>query len=107
MPQYYVYDKTSDNRIVAKASGFASYASHGAAQAAITRASRKYQSNPDNLARLDQDPQFIWAIAEVEHYHDRIEKMVVRKNLLTGKAYTESANTPRHCSPSSEAYWSM
>ena len=35
------------------------------------------------------------------------ETMVVRKNMMGGKEYTERYDTPRYCSPSSEAYWSM
>jgi hypothetical protein len=35
------------------------------------------------------------------------ETMVVRTNMMGGKEYTERYDTPRYCSPSSEAYWSM
>lgn len=35
------------------------------------------------------------------------ETMVTRINLLGGKEYQERYDTPRYCSPSSEAYWSM
>jgi hypothetical protein len=35
------------------------------------------------------------------------EDMVERVNLMTGKTYMEHRDTPRFCSPSSEAYWSM
>jgi hypothetical protein len=34
-------------------------------------------------------------------------QMVEKTNLLSGKTYMESLDTPRYCSPSSEAYWSM
>ena len=34
-------------------------------------------------------------------------KMVERINLMTGKPYMEAEDTPRYCSPASEAYWSM
>ena len=107
MARYFVYDKSNQNRIVARAAGQQSYATAGAAQAAITRASKKYQQNPDNLMKLDQDPQFIYAIAETEHYYSNLERMVTRTNLMSGKEYQESINTPSYCSPSSEAYWSM
>ncbi len=35
------------------------------------------------------------------------ETMVKRTNLMGGKEYMERFDTPRYCSPSSEAYWSM
>ena len=38
---------------------------------------------------------------------DKKEPMVIRKNLRTGKTFIEKLNTPNHCSPSSETYWSM
>ena len=35
------------------------------------------------------------------------ETYVTRKNMMGGKAFQERYDTPRYCSPSSEAYWSM
>ena len=35
------------------------------------------------------------------------DEMVERVNLMSGKKYMERRDTPRFCSPSSEAYWSM
>jgi hypothetical protein len=35
------------------------------------------------------------------------ETFVTRTNMMGGKEYQERYDTPRHCSPSSEAYWSM
>ena len=32
---------------------------------------------------------------------------VERTNLMTGKTFKESVDTPYYCSPSSETYWSM
>jgi hypothetical protein len=32
---------------------------------------------------------------------------VVRRNIMSGKEFTERADTPYYCSPSSETYWSM
>jgi len=32
---------------------------------------------------------------------------VTRINLMSGKEYEESVNTPLCCSPASETYWSM
>ena len=35
------------------------------------------------------------------------ETYVTRTNMMGGKEYQERYDTPRYCSPSSEAYWSM
>ena len=35
------------------------------------------------------------------------ETYVTKKNLLSGEEYQERYDTPIHCSPSSESYWSM
>ena len=35
------------------------------------------------------------------------ETYVTRVNMMGGKEYQERYDTPRYCSPSSEAYWSM
>ncbi len=35
------------------------------------------------------------------------DPMVERTNKMGGGKYTERFDTPRYCSPSSEAYWSM
>ena len=48
-----------------------------------------------------------YAVADYSLFLDTIEKTVVRTHLMTGKPFTESANTPYFCSPSSESYWSM
>ena len=86
-----------------------SYKTMAAAKAALTRMTNKYwkDSVAKNDYQIDQDPQFLYGIAEVNHYHENIERMVERTNMMTGKKYMESVNTPRYCSPSSEAYWSM
>lgn len=46
-------------------------------------------------------------IAEMHEFYRNIEKTVIRENLMGGKEFTESVNTPNFMSPSSEAYWSM
>lgn len=48
-----------------------------------------------------------YAIAETNTYSTFIVKQVEVTNMMTGKKYMESINTPGHMSPSSEAYWSM
>ena len=35
------------------------------------------------------------------------ETYVTRVNMMGGAEYQERYDTPRYCSPSSEAYWSM
>ena len=35
------------------------------------------------------------------------ETWVMRKNMITDSWFRERYDTPRHCSPSSETYWSM
>jgi hypothetical protein len=35
------------------------------------------------------------------------QTMVTRTNMMGGAEYQERYDTPRYCSPSSEAYWSM
>lgn len=35
------------------------------------------------------------------------ETFVTRRNIMTGKDFTERYDTPGYCSPSSESYWSM
>ena len=36
-----------------------------------------------------------------------VETYVTRRNMMGGKEYQERYDTPWHCSPSSETYWSM
>jgi hypothetical protein len=45
-------------------------------------------------------------IASMSEY-SALDTMVTRKNVMTGAEYQEDVNTPRSCSPSSEAYWAM
>lgn len=73
-----------------------SYATMAAARAAFTRLSKKGEVNSQE-----------WAIADKNWFHDFIEKQVVKRNLITGAEFTEPANRPHYCSPSSEAYWSQ
>jgi hypothetical protein len=73
-----------------------SFASEGAAKAALTR-----EVNRGAVKRED------FTIADADAFHNGIQKMVTRKNLMTGKEYQEDANTPLVCSPASETYWSF
>ena len=46
------------------------------------------------------------SVAESNDYFDNIERQVQRISAMTGKPFMESVNTPFHCSPASESYWS-
>ena len=47
------------------------------------------------------------AVADRSYFHDEIEQIVERTNLMSGKVFFERINVPHYCSPSSETYWSM
>lgn len=101
----YVVYRTSDSRIVTeKRYGRETYATDAAAKAARTRMIRKPRKVNGEL--LIYKPEDL-AVAEINHYTANIERMVKRVNMMSGKEYYESVNTPNYCSPSSEAYWSM
>jgi hypothetical protein len=80
-----------------------SYKTIGAAKAAI---SRLRKTVPVSDLNTDRDPLFVYAIAEINEFYTNIEKTVERTNLMSGKTFRESVNTPYYCSPSSESYWS-
>ena len=104
---YLIYDKET-SRILSKESKHwqqAAYKTMSAAQAALTRMQKKYALR--NAADAARGPLYTAAIAEADYYYKNIEKFVKRKNMMSGKEYTESVNTPSYMSPSSESYWSM
>jgi hypothetical protein len=74
----------------------ASYKTMSAAKAALTRMSK------DKCIDVTD-----YAIADGEYYLANIEKQVTKVNMMTGKEFQESINTPHYMSPSSETYWSM
>jgi len=49
----------------------------------------------------------VYAVASLEEFENEIVMMVEKTNLMSGEKYMERSDTPRYCSPSSEAYWSM
>lgn len=103
---FVIYDKeTSQILEVRNANGRRNnrYYGIGAAKAALTRYSKKSGLMPTDA----EYPLYKFGIAEIGYYADKIEKQVERINMMTGKKYMESVNTPRYCSPSSESYWSM
>ncbi len=59
-----------------------------------------------DLSTLEHTVKHTWRAGHGFRYEIH-ETYVVRKNLMGGKEYTERYDTPRYCSPSSEAYWSM
>ena len=104
---YVIYDKTT-TRIKGKLDG---YKTHAAAQTQITRWSkiwfRERYTPLYPAVDTSEDPVFVYAIAEADYFRANIQKNVTKTNLMTGKEYTESVNTPLACSPASETYWSM
>lgn len=82
------------------------YKTESAAKAALTRFNKQWANSRGLLGNEPTAPQFTCAIAHVKYYREHIERSVVKTNLMTGKEYTESVNTPLFMSPSSETYWS-
>lgn len=60
----------------------------------------------DNLSQLEHTVKHTWLKSQGFRYEIH-KTMVTRTNLMGGAEYTERFDTPRYCSPSSEAYWSM
>lgn len=96
---WYVYDK--DTTVIQRTLKTAA-----AAKAWVTRKQREYLTN-QGLYVSNDGPLFDWGLAEAEYFHQHIEKSVNKRNLMTGKEFTQPVNTPLACDPSSETYWSM
>ena len=101
---YVIYerDTTKIVEVYRKNSGWkkSSYKTMSAAKAALTRILKARK----DIGGFDL---YNLAIAEISYYQDKIERQVEKTNMMTGKKYMESVNTPSYMSPSSEAYWSM
>ena len=82
-----------------------SYKTMGAAKAAITRMQNKILVS--DMGNPERDPVLMYSIAEINEFYKNIDQTVERVNLMSGKTFRESVNTPSYCSPSSESYWSM
>ena len=87
------------------------YKSLGAAKAALTRMSKKAHENLSTYS-IDTDPQFIYGIAESEHYLANIERQVTRTGIApgTGKEVTLSMSINQigsSADPFTERYWTM
>jgi hypothetical protein len=98
---YVIYDKAS-TKLKGKAGGYKTSAAAARALTLMEKARR---------ASGDHDPanhcKVRFAIADDAYFYGHIEKRVMKTNLMTGKQYMESVNTPLACSPASETYWSM
>jgi len=90
---FYVYNLET-SQIMQNKKGKKTWKSFGAAKAFRTRMARMGY-NTDEYGIVDVD------------LYNLIEQQVEKTNLMTGKKYRESVNTPLHLSPSSETYWSM
>jgi hypothetical protein len=70
---------------------------------ATYRAAQSYRTRMVNLGEdIDQ-----YGIADEATFYQKIEKTETKRNLLSGKDFTQPVNTPLCCDPSSETYWSM
>ena len=63
-----------------------------------------------HMARLIKSGKYTadqLAVTDYKNFHDNIEQIVQRTNLMSGEPFFERINTPHYCSPSSDTYWSM
>ena len=125
---FYIYNKATSaiesNPTRSKHYLKAEYKTMGAAKAAMTRMHKKFEANRFELlasqysfernkdeAKAENSPLYISDIAEAEHYHKNIEKIVTNTGICpgTGKTITHTAsiNQSHYMSPLSESYWSM
>jgi len=81
-----------------------SYKTMPAAQAALTKMSKRYRAD---LLESVNDPQYRYGVAEANYFHTSIERSRTVKNMMNGAPIVETVNTPGYMSPRSEAYWSM
>ena len=109
---FYIYEKTS-TLIMGKMNSRTgevrpdhrkSYKTISAAQAALTKMSRRYRAD---LLETVNDPQYRFGVAEANYFHTTIEKSRTVKNMMNGAPIVETVNTPGYMSPRSESYWSM
>jgi len=66
----------------------------------------KTDYDTDNLSVLEHTVKNTYRASQGYRYEIH-ETYVTRTNLMGGAEYQERYDTPRYCSPSSEAYWSM
>lgn len=92
---FVIYNKATTQIVKERSYSRAYYATETAAKAAVTRFAKKGVCAKDEVA-----------VVEAKFYSENIEAQVKRVNMMSGKEYYESVNTPSYCSPSSESYWS-
>ena len=73
------------------------YCTESSAKAGLTRAYNSHKIKNKND----------WAISDCMEFHNNIEKRETKINMMSGKPFEQSVNTPLCCDPSSETYWSM
>jgi hypothetical protein len=66
----------------------------------------KMDYDTKNLSMLEHTVKHTWRAGQGYRYEIH-ETYVTRTNMMSGSEYQERYDTPRYCSPSSEAYWSM
>jgi hypothetical protein len=66
----------------------------------------KKDYDTDNKSMLEHTVKHTYRASQGFRYEIH-ETMVKRTNMMGGAEYMERYDTPRYCSPSSEAYWSM
>lgn len=84
-----------------------SYKTMSAAQAALTKMSKRYRAD---LKETINDPQYRFGIAEAAYFHSTIEKSRTVYSIMDQhkeRPIQETVNTPGYMSPRSESYWSM
>lgn len=94
---YVIYNVAANDAIFSPTGYASEYATERAAKSAVTR----FMKNP-RFANVKLDLH----VMEYSLYHLTMDKLVERINALTGEKFLEPLNTPFHCSPSSESYWS-
>ena len=66
----------------------------------------KTDMRPASREDLERTLDLVWG-SKPGHRYEIHETYVTRTNMMGGAEYQERYDTPRYCSPSSEAYWSM
>lgn len=68
------------------------------------RGAKGYLTRQVNQGKMKRNE---WEISETIFFRNCIEKKVTKRNLMSGKEFSQPVNTPRCCDPSSNLYWSM
>jgi hypothetical protein len=92
---YIIYEKKT-TFLFGGTLNFKHYETRGAAKAARTKA-----------AKAGKIVKSHYRIMDYAKFKATVEKQVEKTNMMSGKKFTQSINTPLCCDPSSETYWSM